>query len=618
VQLRCCFLIQFALALMKKVKRTPPRPKGVSRGRKFTADSNSVPLTNDARMDKYLIDHAVDPAYGREAGLTAIGVLQARELKFKPALDGIWIPHYDPLTSAWLETKQIRYFDAPIINGKARRFNGPAYNPVEAYFDNHLNWKPIFRSPKKPLWITEGAIKALAAILAGFNTIGLDGVTLYGGENLTPLLRQIVWKDRDVYIVYDSDVLTNPNVKYHREKLARILTGLRAIVHLPDMPPLKKDGKTDLNDLLMLRGGADMLRALCEAAPIFGVEPEYIPNIRSMREVTAMNAKWIWDDYLSLGTITGMSGDPAAGKTFVALAIAAALSNGRQPGSPKVTGDPVTTLYISTENRVETVTKPRFVALGGDLDRLITLDDEISLKDISKIERAIEVSKAQLVVFDPLQSYLTGIDMHRSNETRPILDGLTRLAERKEICVLFLRHLAKQQGGRAIHKGLGSIDITAAMRTEFLIGNRADEPLNKALILIKTNNGVYPPPVAFTITPLTTDIDGSTIKTATLTWKGRSNLTLADLTGSETKSSSKTQVEIAIEYLKKELKDGKRLQSELEQDADVSERTLQKAAKIMQLKKHREGEGGKWTWELPKAGKYTIEGHQQKEKDNAE
>ena len=279
----------------------------------------------------------------------------------------------------------------------------------------------------------------------------------------------------------------------------------------------------------------------------------------------------------------------------------------------------MTTLYISSENRPETVTKPRFVALGGNIDRLPILDDIITLRDVSKIERAIELSNAKLVVFDPLQSYLTGsIDMHRSNETRPILDGLTRLAERKEICILFLRHLAKSSGGRAIHKGLGSIDITAAMRTEFLIGNRADEPLNKALILIKTNNGVYPPPVAFTIEPLTTEIDGSSIKTAKLTWKGVSNLTLADLTGSETKTSTKTktQVELAMDYLAQELKDGKKLQKELVEDADQSERVLQKAAKIMRLVKHRVGEGAEWTWELPKAGKYTTGGAGAQEQDD--
>jgi hypothetical protein len=154
------------------------------------------------------------------------------------------------------------------------------------------------------------------------------------------------------------------------------------------------------------------------------------------------------------------------------------------------------------------------------------------------------------------------------------------------------------------------------MRTEFLIGNRADEPLNKALILIKTNNGVYPPPVAFTIEGEKKEIDGSTIKTATLTWKGTSNLTLADLIGPEAKTSAKTktQVEQAIDYLKEELKDGERLQKELVADADQSERTLQKAAKFMKLTRHRVKGSEECLWELPKAGKYTEEHHQEKEK----
>ena len=589
--------------------KKPARPPGI---RARTLDSRSVPLTPDERMDNYLIGHAVDPAYARNgANLTAIGVLQARELKFKPALDGIWIPYYHPLLPAGtlLETRRLRPFEPP----PKRKFIQPPYTPVELYFDPHISWKPIFKSSKQPLRITEGEIKAMAACAAGFATAGMGGKDNFGGEELTPLMNLIEWEGRHVYLLLDSDVQTNPDVRYSRDKLARILTGRGAVVHLPPMPDIVKGGKTDLNDLLLMPGGADWLRRLCEIAPIFGVEPEYKPNLRTATEVTAMVAKWLWDDYLELGTITGMSGDPSVGKTFVGLAIAAALSKGHQPGATREV-EKIKTLYISSENSPEKVSKPRFVALGGDTDYLVFLDDIITLRDINKIERAIDESGAKLIIFDPLQSYLTGVDMHRSNETRPVLDGLIRLAERKEVCILLLRHLTKASGGRAIHRALGSVDITAAVRTEFLIGNPANEPLNKALILVKTNNGIFPPPVAFTIEPLTKEIDGLTIKTAKLTWKGVSKLTLADLTGPETKTSVKvkTQVELAIEYLKEELKDGKRLQKELVADASQSERVLQRAAQIMHIVKKREKGTQEWTWELPPEPKYAKGGAQQK------
>jgi hypothetical protein len=43
--------------------------------------------------------------------------------------------------------------------------------------------------------------------------------------------------------------------------------------------------------------------------------------------------EWLWQDRLAAGTLAMLSGDPGSGKTWVALAIAAALSQGRVPAA---------------------------------------------------------------------------------------------------------------------------------------------------------------------------------------------------------------------------------------------------------------------------------------------
>ncbi len=164
-----------------------------------------------------------------------------------------------------------------------------------------------------------------------------------------------------------------------------------------------------------------------------------------------------------------LSGDPDAGKTFIALAIAAELSNGRVPAS----GDPcqpISTLYLSRENAPEYVIRPRFDALRGCADRFHLLRGSVegegeaavrtgvTLKDLPLLESALEKTGARFIVIDPIQSYLgADVDAHRSNETRPVMDGLIDLAEKHKACVLVVRHLSKASGGRAIHRGLGSI-----------------------------------------------------------------------------------------------------------------------------------------------------------------
>jgi RecA-family ATPase len=43
--------------------------------------------------------------------------------------------------------------------------------------------------------------------------------------------------------------------------------------------------------------------------------------------------EWLWQDRLASGALSMLSGDRGVGKTWVALAIAAALSRGRAPFS---------------------------------------------------------------------------------------------------------------------------------------------------------------------------------------------------------------------------------------------------------------------------------------------
>ena len=89
---------------------------------------------------------------------------------------------------------------------------------------------------------------------------------------------------------------------------------------------------------------------------------------------------------------------------------------------------------------------------------------------------------ARLVIVDPIQSYLGATDrLHRSNETRPVLDGLAKLAEKRGCAILLLRHLSKQNGGKAIFRGIGSIDLSGAVRSEMLAGSLPDDPSARAL-----------------------------------------------------------------------------------------------------------------------------------------
>jgi hypothetical protein len=201
------------------------------------------------------------------------------------------------------------------------------------------------------------------------------------------------------------------------------------------------------------------------------------PEIVALSDVQSLAISWIWRPYLAAGMLSMLSGDPGSGKTFVLLAIAAALSTGRQPGdkTTEPISCPTDVLYLSIENSPEYVIRPRFDSLYGNpakfhLLRGAQLAEQkaaVTLSDVRLLGAAIQKTKARFVIVDPIQSYLGAqVDAHRSNETRPVMDGLVRPAEEYKVSIVLARHLAKAASGKAVYRGLGSIDLTGAVRTE--------------------------------------------------------------------------------------------------------------------------------------------------------
>ncbi|MGE5446103.1 MAG: DUF3854 domain-containing protein [Ignavibacteriales bacterium] len=92
--------------------------------------------------------------------------------------------------------------------------------------------------PDRALFFTEGEKKAVKATLEGFPTIGLSGVWNFkdSESNFLTELDQIVWTDRTVYIVFDSDITQKHSVKHAEIRLAVEITnrgGIPFSIRLP-------------------------------------------------------------------------------------------------------------------------------------------------------------------------------------------------------------------------------------------------------------------------------------------------------------------------------------------------------------------------------------------------
>lgn len=562
-----------------------------------SAGSGPVPLEKWA--DEYCRARGFDLQFALKNGAELADAKLAQRLRYS-ARPALVFHSYDPFTNEARSSGPARYqYPLPYTDNsgktKLRKFQQRKGSPYhDPWLCTGLDWKGIAANVKVEIIFSEGPTRALAGARHGYAVIALPGVNGHGeGDELHPSVLRFKWKGRKVYIAFDADAANNPDVQHHEAILARKLTALGARVYLVRIPP--KEPHFGMDDWLGMPGGPDSFPALLMAAQPFerATDSPALATV-ALSTVEAKPVEWVWPGYLPLSMMSMFSGDPSAGKTWLAVALASDLSNGRVPYTNKKC-KPVNTLYMSVENSAEHVIAPRFAAHGGNADRFLILkESRVTLQDIERIEATARKTKAGLIIVDPLQSFLgADVDAHRSNETRPILDGLVRVAEKLNISVLIIRHLAKSSGGRAIHRGLGSIDITGAVRSEMLIGHAADSPNHRAMVQIKNSVGPHAASLAFEIT--------GTGMAAKLEWRGESVLSSADLLAPEGGPKRKTQLDEAKEYLNAALKGGAKLvRDDLELNAPVKLHVLQTASREMGLRKTRKGEGGPWMWALPK------------------
>jgi Bifunctional DNA primase/polymerase, N-terminal/AAA domain/Primase C terminal 1 (PriCT-1) len=324
--------------------------------------------------------------------------------------------------------------------------------------------------------------------------------------------------------------------------------------------------------------------------------------------VAAKPVAWLWEPYIPFGMIAMITGDPGAGKTYIGMSIAADVTRGRVPISGE-RREPENVLFLTVENPADYILRPRFDALGGDPKRFAMLvgaeasdggaeTKGVTLADVELLRDALRKTKAKFAVIDPLQSYLgTTVDAHRANETRPILDGLARVAAEFNTAMVIMRHAGKAGASRALYRGLGSIDFTGAARTEMLAGE-TPEGL-RALVHIKTNIGRVGSAQGYEISP--TNTEGVASPVGFFRWTGVSPLTSADITAPEVERADSAAGE-AREFLTMMLANGPKLVKEIEKEAKsagISEMTLRRAKDKLQAESRKRLGDGLWEWAFP-------------------
>lgn len=213
-------------------------------------------------------------------------------------------------------------------------------------------------------------------------------------------------------------------------------------------------------------------------------------KIQYYSKIKSRKVDWLWYPYIPYGKITIIQGDPGEGKTSLALFLISLLSVGGVLPMEKDSIPIHNVIYQNKEDSKEDTIKPRLENYCADCEKICFVEEEnisLSLKDV-RLEEAIKRTNARVFILDPIQAYFGGGDMSRANDTRPIMDNLCKVAERTNCAIILVGHLNKNENGKALYRGLGSIDIAAAARSILLVSKPSeDEETQRKIVHVKSN-----------------------------------------------------------------------------------------------------------------------------------
>ena len=221
----------------------------------------------------------------------------------------------------------------------------------------------------------------------------------------------------------------------------------------------------------------------------WNVQPPKVKNgpvkLVSMDQIEEKEPEWLINDYIPRGQITVLAGDGGSGKTTIWCAIAGAVSSGSKcflnednpfAGNCK----PGKVLFFSSEDTAEYTLVGRLRKNGAKLENVLSLSlsedafSEIKF-DSERLEEIIKEHRPELVLFDPLQSFVPpNIQMGQRNAMRACLNPLIGLGEQYGVTFIIVVHTNKQSGIWGRKRIADSADIWDIARSVLIAGEGND------------------------------------------------------------------------------------------------------------------------------------------------
>lgn len=346
-------------------------------------------------------------------------------------------------------------------------------------------------------------------------------------------------------------------------------------------------------------------------------QPVARATLISAADITPRRVEWLWHTWLAKGKFTVLAGNAGAGKTTIALQIAATVSRGGQ--WPDGAGSaPIGNVVIwSGEDDISDVLVPRLLAMGADCSRIHFVTGSTDAKnrshsfnpakDLNLLATTLrDLGEVALLIMDPVVSAVRG-DMHRANDVRGSLEPIVALAAEHGAAVIGITHFSKgNKGSNPADRVIGSQAFGALARM-VLVAVR-DESTNLGVVArAKTNIACGGGGISYGLEE--TSLPGG-IQTTRVRWgetvTGTAQALLGEVEGSEAGTGEPSRVGAAVRFLQETLAHGPMATTEVlaaGQRAGFSPTAIKRARAALKVVSQRIGSGiaaeGSWLMSLP-------------------
>ena len=338
--------------------------------------------------------------------------------------------------------------------------------------------------------------------------------------------------------------------------------------------------------------------------------------VKCLDEVPDEDLLWLWENKIPLGKVTWFVGKPSNGKSMSAIDVIARVTTGRDwPDGEKNPWGPASVYLVSSEDELSDTIKPRLRAAGADTKRVFTFTRASEngskrsidlVKDIKQLESILRADPTfRLLVFDPLPSFLAGVNLNITEEARPVMDALKELCSKTSVSLLGIIHENKRSDVGAVQKVPGDAAVSGVARVAWSFTRDTEDKEKFRMTWIKGNVSKKRTGLSFRIEDK--ELSGLKKKQPFIAWGCEIDEDADDVLKSERDARYEKRDDkmstIARVWLPEKLRGGPRKEKELMEAAEleegISKWQLRRVKNELHVISARRGK--EWWWSMPRS-----------------